>query len=368
MSKDLAMKVGMLVCSGTGAKKNIGDYIQSLCAEVFFDEIDVLVERESLNEYSSQEKTVLLMNAWYMWHPENWPPSEDIIPLMTSIHINFACKEKMLQGEGYEFFKKHEPIGCRDLGTLDIFKRKGIDSYFSGCMTLTLGEKFFAENRNDQFFFVDPYYECISGKSRFSFRNTLIPLVYGIKNFKRIKPLFPIFAFTSKLSFLSILLGKFERFIQVAAFYKTYSSTFADSVLFNAKYLSHIVLQKDYPTEQEKLEYARHLLSLYSSCKCMVTSRIHAALPAIGMDTPTIFVTSDFLNDSVELSRNGGRFGGLIDFFNVIRYENFDLQPDGELPGFIEPDTALRNKDNHLDIKRQLIEICKTFIERNYRR
>lgn len=358
----------MLICSGSGATKNIGDYIQSLVAEVFFDEIDVLVEREALDTYASKEKTILLMNAWYMWHPEHWPPSGDIIPLLTSIHINFASKEKMLQGKGYDFFKNHEPIGCRDYSTLEIFKSKGIDSYFSGCLTLTLGEKFFSKNRSDQFIFVDPYYECISGKTFFSFKNTFVPLIYGIKNFHRIKPLFSVFNYNSKLSFLAPFFRRLERFIQIAAFYRAYSNTFSDSVLFNAKYLTHIIKQNDYPKEKDKLDYARHLLYLYSSCKCLVSSRIHAALPAIGMNTPTIFVTSDFLNESVVLGRNGGRFGGLIDFFNVIKYDNYRLKPSGDLPSFINHETILRNRDNHIDVKRKLFETCENFIKSHFKR
>ena len=82
------MKNGLLICSGTGKYKNIGDYIQSLAAELFFDHIDILVERERLNEYISEEKTKVILNGWFMWNPLNWPPSKNILPFFISYTLN----------------------------------------------------------------------------------------------------------------------------------------------------------------------------------------------------------------------------------------------------------------------------------------
>ena len=36
---------GLLVCAGSGDVKNIGDYIQSVAQEQFYDRIDTYVER-----------------------------------------------------------------------------------------------------------------------------------------------------------------------------------------------------------------------------------------------------------------------------------------------------------------------------------
>ena len=47
--------------------------------------------------------------------------------------------------------KKYEPIGCRDLKTTDKLKNKGIDAYFSGCLTTTID--FFKWNQQNETIF-----------------------------------------------------------------------------------------------------------------------------------------------------------------------------------------------------------------------
>jgi hypothetical protein len=39
------------------------------------------------------------------------------------------------------YFRKYEPIGCRDRGTMEIMERWGIDSYLSFCCTLTFPQR-----------------------------------------------------------------------------------------------------------------------------------------------------------------------------------------------------------------------------------
>lgn len=46
------MSNGILVCEPSSDRKNLGDYIQSVAAESFFDRIDFYVERESLNSFN----------------------------------------------------------------------------------------------------------------------------------------------------------------------------------------------------------------------------------------------------------------------------------------------------------------------------
>ena len=40
----------------------------------------------------------------------------------------------------------------------------GIKSYFSSCLTLTLGIKYKSEEKSDEVIFVDPYYQLGGGK------------------------------------------------------------------------------------------------------------------------------------------------------------------------------------------------------------
>jgi len=117
---------------------NIGDYMQSLAASKFFDKIDCYIERENVNTFYSDVPVRTIMNAWWMWSA-NWPPSDSIIPLFVSVHVSPEASKWMLDDRSIAYLKRHEPIGCRDLNTMKMMQNKGIDSYFSGCLTLTLG-------------------------------------------------------------------------------------------------------------------------------------------------------------------------------------------------------------------------------------
>ena len=137
------MKNGLMVVSPNEAgKMNIGDFIQALAAKQYFDKIDVLIDRDfGLAKYDGEE-VKMIMNGWYMDHPENFPPSDKIIPLFVSMHINRYGLPGLLRDECVEYFKRHQPIGCRDFHTVELLKSKGVDAYFTGCLTLTLGRKY----------------------------------------------------------------------------------------------------------------------------------------------------------------------------------------------------------------------------------
>lgn len=67
---------------GRGAWKNIGDYVQSIAQKQFLkDKETCFVEIEKLSEFKSEEPVNVIMNGWFMWHPEMFPPSPCINPL-----------------------------------------------------------------------------------------------------------------------------------------------------------------------------------------------------------------------------------------------------------------------------------------------
>ena len=83
--------------------------------------IDGFIQREELKDYDSEECKVI-MNGWYMHHPEQWPPSDKIHPLFVAFHINSLAKEllhQIFRIENIEFgelfvidrFKKNLPLG-----------------------------------------------------------------------------------------------------------------------------------------------------------------------------------------------------------------------------------------------------------------
>lgn len=83
-------------------------------------------------------KTKLIMNAWWMWNSEHFPPSEHIEPLLVSMHFQSNMRSNFLNEKNRKYLTQHGPVGCRDTESCEWLKKAGIDAYFSGCLTLTL--------------------------------------------------------------------------------------------------------------------------------------------------------------------------------------------------------------------------------------
>lgn len=311
---------GLLVCAGTSCVKNIGDYIQSVAQEQFYDSVDTYVEREAMDTFFSEDKTNVIMNAWFMWRPEHFPPSPSIRPLFISMHIVPSVADKMLSPEAVAYMKQYEPIGARDLGTKNILEHYGVESYFSGCLTLTLGLKYKNEEKDGSVYFVDPYYELGGGKKFFKGYNYIRALFLLLKHYSHIKCLKNKFAYEFK-SRLSEWSPTLDRMLYLASFYDTYSKAFDDDVLVSAHYIKHEVEQVQFHYDNdEKMEYARHLVRQYAKARLVVTSRIHCALPCLGVETPVIFVTSDNLEKGAGRGGSNGRFSGLIELLNQMEW------------------------------------------------
>jgi hypothetical protein len=122
---------------GTG---NIGDEIQSLASRQFLPRVDFVVDREFLNLFEIPEggRAKMILHGWFSHQPENWPPSESLIPLITSLHLSPGKpSEVILREPAVKYLKGLGPIGARDFGTLEALQKAGVESFFSSCMTLT---------------------------------------------------------------------------------------------------------------------------------------------------------------------------------------------------------------------------------------
>lgn len=151
------MKYGCLFWQNT---INIGDDIQTYAQKRFLPQIDYLVDREHLSFFQSKdhEKVACIMNGWYL-HSEGmaWPPSQDIVPLLTSMHFSPSLsflKNSDENSAEIDYLRKNGPVGCRDQTTMQQLQDKNVPVYFSGCMTLTL-EPFADVQKNDKVLLVD---------------------------------------------------------------------------------------------------------------------------------------------------------------------------------------------------------------------
>ena len=336
----------MVVSTGVNNKINIGDYIQALAAKQFLPSVDIMLERETdLKDYNNNPIR-MIMNGWYMNHPENWPPSELITPLFVALHINKCGLPDFLNQKSISYLKKHQPIGCRDTNSVNLLQSKGVEAYFTGCLTLTLGYKYHSKKKRDKVYIVEPH----SANAGLIANHKVISL----KTF--------IYLFSHYSSIKKITVKKQEHGLKSifynAYYLKEYSKIFDYKMLINAEYINQYnnSIQKEYPSHNDKLNYAEALVQKYAEAACVITSRIHCALPCLGLETPVIFVQ---LKDDSEYSAS--RFGGLINLFNVITWDGLHLR-NTITKTKINKSTFPKNKDDWKSLADNLIMTCKTFV------
>lgn len=324
---------------------NIGDYIQALASSQFLPQIDGFVQREKLSLYSG-EKCKIIMNGWYMHNPQNWPPADNIDPLFVAFHLNVLAKRNLLEEQSINYFKRHEPIGCRDYETVRLLTEKGVKAYFSGCMTLTLGEKYYNPIKNNKYYIVDPIVNRGGNKRKiFDFSRLLIN-----KDFFKVKQLSKIIFQKEKIS-TSDLLYTFQ-------FYYTYKKTIPWEIMTKAEY---IVQQYPYhmregKSDEEFLKEAEALIKKYAKASLVITSRIHCALPCLGLQTPVLYIENENQSEASKC-----RMNGLIELFNVIKFNKGKISSqDIELP--IKVGYKYQNKDTWRNLANSLTIKCKTWI------
>lgn len=326
---------------------NIGDYIQSLSVRQFIEQKDfILIDRERLDEYKG-EGIKLVLNGWFMHNPKHWPPSSQITPLFVAFHLNSSVDKFLLSSESLNYFKKYEPIGCRDFRTKNILEEKGVQAYFSGCMTLTLGakKKYGQGKRVNKVYFSDPFFRVVKS-----------PSFYLYNSFK-------IFSSAKLINKLSVALYKksdLKSFIKACSFYLSYSNLFSDDLLEKAEFIKQEIPADAFHTEEEKFAYAENLLNMYADAQLVVTSRIHCALPCLALETPVVYVEKSDSN-----LMDTCRLEGLRELFNIAVFKKNKLFSDFK---FNEPKITLKtkiiNKTLYLKYRSDLIEKCTSFFEK----
>lgn len=298
------MKYGVLYHKTT---TNIGDDFQSYAAARFLPHIDYLINRETIDEFQSEnhEDVVCIMNAWWMWNKWHFPPAEDIIPLFVAFHYSEYGKDRMsnngmeyvkyqfLEGKGKEYMNYHGPIGCRDMATVNSLKEIGIDSYFSGCLTLTLDK-----------FKIDPplrEYICIVDTSE--------AVVQCVKEMVR----------------------KSGKDIDII-----------ESTHFNDyRYVEC--------TWEERVQEVERRLKIYQNAKCVITRKLHCALPCLALETPVFLVNADFIST---------RFQPYYDWLRKATTQQF-LSGEYEYDIFNPPN----NLDFYKETRQALKSSVNTFID-----
>lgn len=300
--------------------------MQSLAARQYLPRVDVLLNREQLAKYDGPPLK-LIMNGWFTHDPDNWVPAPTIIPHFVSFHINSSAADRMLSPRGIDYLRLHSPIGCRDHHTVSLLREKGIDAYFSGCLTLTLSGYGVTTPRRSEDILVDPFFNLPS----------LAHLFATPKSFLR-----------------GLAQGDILRLGHRRHLLRRGLSTH----LLNR--MGHVTqeLPSGCEDDEQKFRRAESCLARYAGARLVITSRIHCALPCLAMGTPVVFLNAfDSFVDTC-------RFDGLLDLFNRI-----DFDPDG-LPkanfGASCPwdgSEVPENPQRHLPLSVALRDSCTRFID-----
>lgn len=288
------MKYGLLEYT----TDNLGDEIQSLAAEQYLPRIDTYLKRDNLDEVESEEKIKLIMNGWFTHKPENWPPSPDIVPLFISFHIARSAADELVSQKSIDYFKKHEPIGCRDYHTRDLLSNHGVDAYFSGDLVLTLSkDKYVSESpdngHSDDILLVDVD-EHVEDALPKEIRERSQSLTHYFRS--------PAQSVDYKVV---TALGETRKHLKKIGLNRPYRRMIN---LFE----NNLYADKTY--NETKFDKARERLRRYANANLVITSRLHATNPCIAFDTPVLLVYDDM--DDI-------RFGGLKDYFNCYSVDDF---------------------------------------------
>ncbi len=230
-------KFGVIWVSGV----NIGDDIQALAAinalkHCGVDESEIiLIDRERLSAYNGPP-VKLIMNGWYTTNKEMFVPPAHVSPAMISFHL----QDDRLIDRYIDFFKAQGPIGCRDQWTVDCLQKRGIDAYFTGCLTLTFDKSSAPRNGG---YSVDLNPKCNQGACR---GNDLTDL--------------------QRLHVIS---------------HDAFQG--GNRALFSRP--------------RRRLQVAQELLAKYRNAELVVTSRLHCALPCRAFNTDVVFLHKHITSD-----------------------------------------------------------------------
>lgn len=272
----LVCTVSVCFCNDFGyisySTTNIGDDIQALAVKRFIPDNSLPIDREYVSEFTHDSEVKTVINGWFMhtkdiyWYrgdkaaPEvSWPPAPCIKPFFISIYFVKPFLPVALSDEGVAYLMEHAPIGARDLNTLAELQSKGIPSYFSGCLTLTLENPYKDNQRKKIIYAVDVDPDVVA-------------------------------------------------YIQSQTTHKVIPFT-------------HAVPLDIMHDNDARLAYAEQVLEMYRKAKCVVTARLHATLPCLAIRTPVLFVGDQPQNGRLhglkELARHCSQeelLSGQVDF------------------------------------------------------
>jgi len=269
--------------------RNIGDYIQTKAVIDMIHPINhKVLDREGLNKFKgSKLKTII--NGWFMENPKNWPPNNNISPLFISFHINPSSERDLLKPESLNYLKQYEPIGCRDTYTQNLLQKNGIKSYHSSCITTTFTrDKYLTNKTQPEGVIVIGAFDRLNPSIDFSsiYRLLLSLIKYPIH---KLKYLLKKQSFENHLRNQNIVVKRYQQ-----------------------------ITKRKISSHNQGLKLANDMLKEIAKSEIIITSRIHAALPALAMGLKVIFI-----NEGLSHKNHKTRTADVNKFFTTVSLEEF---------------------------------------------
>ena len=259
---------------------------------------------------------------------------------------------KLLNNESIAYFKRHEPIGCRDEVTAEKLQERGVNAYFSSCLTTTLGYKYRSDKKSDKIYVVDAVHYIPESQRRLQKYKFLIQYLLHFRGINKfLKSIRENNNYAVDLSNRN-----YNRFCRIVRSYMIVKQLLKPEDMKHVEVLTQFHYAEEVPTNEERFKRAEELLKKYSEARLVITSRIHTALPCTGLETPVIFLQN--MDDSEE---SICRFKGLIELLNVVQFKkNAIIQSPYGMPIKVDEVKTLKTYRLYAD---KLIDKCTNFFK-----
>ena len=194
-----------------------------------------------------------------------------------------------MKPESLNYLKQHEPIGCRDSYTQNLLQKNGIKSYHSSCITTTFN------------------------RDKYNTNKTKPEGVIVIGAFDRLNPSIDFSSIYSiLLSLIKYPIHKVKYLIKKQSF---------ENHLRNQKIVVkryHQITKRKISSHNLGLMLANDMLKEIARSEIIITSRIHAALPALAMGLKVIFI-----NEGLSHKNHKTRTVDVNKFFMTVSLKEF---------------------------------------------
>ncbi len=294
--------------------QNLGDYTQAaaIISITGRDEDAVYLRRENLHDYRGKELP-LICNGWFS-HAQVKLPSPKLTPMYISLHISKRAQQWFTDPLMLQHLREYAPIGCRDHATADFLTGHGVDAYWSGCVTLALGQFLALDGRTEPAGNAPVYLVDLPvNKPGSLFGKVFCVLKGGLSPHLVLQAwvlAHPADSVLRKLYYMLLFSGKYRGLI---------NSLGGRSIRYRTQIVKIGIGQSRC---NDLFKLAMDEIRSYRNSPAVITSRIHVALPAAAAGANVVFLMPGDLSPQEE-----NRIADHTQFFNACIRVNRDSIP-----------------------------------------